>query len=99
MCINTVSLPNVRIMMWRYINIRIVASLASVLSAESEETSLHVRTLLYTLGEDNEDVLLSVKISKENRKNYTEVMAKLEVRKNVIYEHAWFNRRIQVTDI
>ena len=34
-------------------------------------------TMLYTLG-DAEDVLLSTNISEENRKNYVEVMAKLD---------------------
>ena len=74
--------------------------LASALSTESEEKQ--VSTLLYTLGEDAEDVLSSTNISKDNRKKYTEVMAKLDsffqVRKNVIYERARFNRRMQLAD-
>ena len=74
--------------------------LASGLSAESEERQ--VSTLLYTLGEDAEDVLSSTNISEDNRKKYSEVMSKLDsffqVRKNVIYEHARFNRRMQLAD-
>ena len=69
----------------------------SGLSAESEERQ--VCTLLYTLGEDTEDVLSSTNIS---RKKYAEVMAKFDgffqVRKNVIYERARFNRRVQQAD-
>ena len=74
--------------------------LASGLSAESEERQ--VSTLLYTLGEDAEDVLSSTNISEDNRKKYAEVMSKLDsffqVRKNVIYERARFNRRVQLVD-
>ena len=74
--------------------------LASRLCAESEERQ--VSTLLYTLGEDAEDVLSSTNISEDNRKKYTEVMAKLDsffqVRKNVICERARFNRRLQLAD-
>ena len=70
--------------------------LASGLSAESKERQ--VSTLLYTLGEDAEDVLSSTNISEDNRKKYAEVMSKLDsffqVRKNVIYERARFNRRM-----
>jgi len=74
--------------------------LASRLSAESEERQ--ISTLLYTLGEDAEDVLSSTNISEENRKKYVEVITKLDdffqVRKNVIYERARFNQRMQLAD-
>ena len=74
--------------------------LASGLSAQSEERQ--VCTLLYTLGEDAEDVLSSTNISQEERKKYAEVMAKVDgffqIRKNVIYERARFNRGVQQPD-
>ena len=50
--------------------------LASELSKESEERQ--VCTLLYTMGEDSEDVLSSTNISEDDRKKYAEVMAKLD---------------------
>ena len=69
----------------------------SRLSAESKERQ--VSTLLYTLGEDAEDVLSSTNILEDNRKKYREVMSKLDsffqVRKNVIYR---FNWRMQLAD-
>ena len=74
--------------------------LASGLSKEFEERQ--VCTLLYTLGEDSEDVLSSTNISEDDRKKYAEVMAKLDgffqVGKNIIYERARFNRRVQQAD-
>ena len=74
--------------------------LVSGLSAQSKERQ--VCTLLYTLGEDAEDVLSSTNISQEDRKKYAEVMAKFDgffqIRKNVIYERARFNRRVQQPD-
>ena len=64
--------------------------LVSRISAEFEERQ--VSTLLYTLGEDAEDVLSS---TEDNRKKCAEVMSKLDsffyVRKNVICECAKFN--------
>ena len=52
------------------------------------------------LGEDLEDALPSTNISSEDRKKYSTVVEKLEeffkIRKNVIYERAWFNRRVQL---
>ena len=73
---------------------------ASKLSARSEERQ--VSTLLYTLGEDSEDVLSSINISSEGRKKYSTVMEKLDeffkIRKNVIHERAWFNRKMQLAE-
>ena len=58
-----------------------------------------VSTLLYCLGEEADDVLTSTNISAEDRKKYSEVIAKFDaffqVRKNVIFERARFNRRNQ----
>ena len=50
--------------------------LAFGLSAESEERQVFI--LLYTLGEDAEDILSSANNSDENRKKYSEVMAKFD---------------------
>ena len=50
--------------------------MASRLSSRSEERK--VNTLLYALGEDAEDVLLSTNILEDNRKKYAEVMLKLD---------------------
>ena len=70
------------------------------LSKEDEERQ--VSTLLYCLREDADNVLTSTNISDENRKKYTEVLAKFnghfKVHKNVILEHARFNRRSQEDD-
>ena len=49
------------------------------ISAVSEERQ--VSTLLYTLGEDTEDVLSSTNILEDYRKKYTEVMSKLDSQK------------------
>ena len=72
----------------------------SGLSAQSEVRQVSI--LLYTMGEDAEDVLSSTNISTDDRKVYAEVMAKFDgfyqIRKNVIYERARFNRRVQQPD-
>ena len=71
--------------------------LASGLSGESD--ARQVSTLLYCLGEEAEDVLTSANASEEDRKKFDTVMEKLDgffqVRKNVIFERARFNRRNQ----
>ena len=71
--------------------------LASGLSTEGEERQ--VSTLLYTMGEEAEDILMSTNISDEDKKNYKQVIGKFDeffgVRKNVIFERARFNRRCQ----
>ena len=58
--------------------------------------------LLYTMGEEAEDTLLSTKISESDQKDYDKVIAKFDsffqVRKNVIFERARFNRRCQKQD-
>ena len=70
---------------------------ASGLSKEDDVRQ--VSTLLYCLGEEADDILTSTNITDENRKRYSEVMAKFDghfkVRKNVIFERARFNRRKQ----
>ena len=58
--------------------------------------------LLYTMGEEAEDTLLSTKISDDDKKEYDKVIAKFDsffkVRKNIIFERARFNRRCQKQD-
>ena len=70
---------------------------ASGLDAESEPRQ--VDTLLYCLGEEADSVLSSTNISSANRKKYDRVMEKFdgyfEVRRNIIFERARFNRRSQ----
>ena len=71
--------------------------LASGLSVEAEEKQ--VSTLLYCMGEDADDTLTSTHITADERKQYQAVIAKLDgffqVRRNVIFERARFNRRVQ----
>lgn len=54
-----------------------------------------VSTLLYCMGEDAEETLVSTKISEASRKKYSEVIggfdAFFQVRKNVIVKHTRFN--------
>ena len=71
---------------------------ASGLDKESDERK--VSTLLYCLGPDADDVLTSTSIGDEDRKKYSEVVAKLDahfkVRRNVIFERVRFNKRNQL---
>ena len=66
----------------------------------SEDETRQVCTLLYCLGAEAEDVLRSTNISDDNRKKYNKVHEAFEaffqVRKNVIFERARFNRRNQL---
>ena len=66
---------------------------ASGLFKESAEQQ--VSTLLYCLGEEAEDVLISTNITEEERKTYESVRSHLDdffkVRINVILERAKFN--------
>lgn len=61
----------------------------SNLSAATEPRQ--VRTLLYCLGEDADDVLTSTNVIDEERKKIDDVLAKFDVffnvRQNVIFEH------------
>ena len=70
---------------------------ASGLQGESQ--SKQVNTLLYCMGEEAEAVLASTNATEDDRKTYATVLAKFDaffqVRKNVIYERARFNRRNQ----
>lgn len=58
-------------------------------------------TLLYCLGEESQSVLTSTNATEDDRKEYAQVLAKFDgffqVRKNVIFKRARFNRRNQLT--
>ena len=65
--------------------------------SESEERQ--ISTLLYCLGEEAEDILMSTNISDEERKSYEQVLGKMDafikVLKNAIFECTRFNWRLQ----
>ena len=67
---------------------------------DKEEDARKINTLLYCLGEESEDVLTSTNITEADRKQYDSVVEKFDsffnVRRNVIYERARFNRRDQL---
>ena len=64
--------------------------------------SKQVCTLLYCLGEEAESILTSTNTMADNRKDYDTIITKLDsffqVRRNVIFERARFNRRNQQAD-
>ena len=61
-----------------------------------------VRTLLYCLGEEAEEVLDTTCISEDDKTKYKKVVKEFDkyfkVKKNVIYERARFNQRNQLPD-
>lgn len=71
--------------------------LASGLSTDDSEKQ--VSTLLYCMGEDAEDTLISTNVTADERKDYSAVLGKFDsffkVRRNIIFERTKFNRRIQ----
>ena len=77
----------------RFEQFRIASGLAK------DDEARQVSTLLYCLGEEAEDVLASTRITDDEMKKYTSVLTKFDeffqVRKNVIFERAKFNRRNQ----
>ena len=70
---------------------------ASDLSSKSEE--VQVSTLVYSLGDKAEDIVQSFKLTDDELKKYDTVKSKFEShfvrRRNVVYERAKFNRRVQ----
>ena len=58
-----------------------------------------VNTLIYTMGEQADDIFISFELTTEEEKNYEEVKEKFEkhfiVKRNVIFERAKFNSRNQ----
>ena len=71
---------------------------ASGLSADSEKRQ--VSTLLYCLGKDADDVLVSTNVTEDERKRYKDIMAKFDdhfkIRCNLIFEREKFNKRVQL---
>ena len=67
-----------------------------------ESATKQISTLLYCLGEEAESVLTSTDATEAERKVYDTVMGKFDaffqVRRNVIFERARFNRRNQLPD-
>ena len=70
---------------------------ASGLDAKDEEAQIN--TLVYSMGDEADDILRSFKLSVEDAKKYDTVKAKFDrhfiKRQNVIYERARFNQRRQ----
>ena len=70
---------------------------ASGLSEKDEVSQVH--TLIYSMGDEAEDILSSFCLTEEQRKSYRTVMDRFEThfvkRKNIIFERAKFNRRKQ----
>jgi hypothetical protein len=67
---------------------------------DKEDEARQASTLLYCLGEEAHDVLASTSITTEDSKKYSKVLKKFDehfdVRKNVIFERARFNKRNQL---
>ena len=61
--------------------------------------SKQISTFLYCLGEEAESVLASINATADDCRDFDRTIAKFDayftVRKNVIYERAWFNRQNQ----
>ena len=72
--------------------------LASNLNATSEENQ--VNTLVYCMGDEAEEVLRGLMLTADERNKYTDVKAGFDTffvpKKNVIYERAKFNLRLQL---
>ena len=70
------------------------------LGLDEQSEAKQVSTLLYSLGEEAEDILRSTNIKPSGKRSYTKVLEKLDeyiqVRHNVIFERARFNRRNQL---
>ena len=72
--------------------------LAFKLSDEDEKNQ--VNTLMYLLGDKADDILSSFQLTVEQAANYNTVKTTFDgyfaIRKNVIYERAVFNKRVQL---
>ena len=63
-----------------------------------KDLSRQVCVLLYTMGSNAKDVLMSIGVTNDNRKDYQKVADKFyKVRQNIILEKARFNRRDQLS--
>lgn len=71
--------------------------IASSLELQPEENQ--VNTLIYTMGDEAEDIVTSLRMTEEEASAYNTVKEKLErhfvVRRNIIFERAKFNQRQQ----
>ena len=71
--------------------------IASRLNGESEEAQ--VNTLIYSMDDEADDILAELKLTTDERKSYKTVREKLDnhfvIKRNVIYERAKFNMRMQ----
>ena len=71
--------------------------IASGLATRDDETQ--VNTLIYAMGDEADDIFRSFSLSEEDRKSYAAVKAKFDShfvqRRNIIYERARFNQRVQ----
>ena len=69
----------------------------SELNEKDEVTQIN--TLIYTMGDQAEDILNSFKLNATQFKEYKTIKEKFDsyfvVRRNIIYERAKFNRRVQ----
>ena len=70
---------------------------ASELSEKPEETQ--IATFIYSMGEDAEDIFSTLPLTEEERMEYNTVKTKFEnhfiIKRNVIFERAKFNQRVQ----
>ena len=70
---------------------------ASGLNKKAEESQVH--TLIYSMGDEADDILSSFELSEEDRKKYETVRDRFESyfvkKRNIIFERAKFNRRKQ----
>ena len=68
-------------------------------SLATKEETVQVNTLIYTMGDEADDIFRSFGLSEEEKKVYTTVLNKFEShfakRRNIIFERAKFNMRIQ----
>ena len=71
----------------------------SATELDKKDEEKQVNTLLYTMGDEADDILLSFNLSAEDLKRYEVVKSKFEnhfiAKRNVIYERAKFNVRVQ----
>ena len=71
--------------------------LASELNKKDEESQ--VNTLIYSMGDEADDILQSFGMSEDDRKKYNAVKKKFEghfiIKRNAIFERARFNMRVQ----
>ena len=65
----------------------------------TKDNEVQVKTLIYSMGDEADDILRSFKLSDADKKKYSVVKAKFDAhfvtRTNVIYERAKFNSRVQ----